>query len=53
MNATNGNDQFHHPKHRDDSNVAWAKCQSRDNHRDFYAPRHAKPVPMIQAGGVA
>ena len=47
MNATNGNDQFHHPKHRDDSNAAWARCLTRDDDRAFYQPRHAKPVPMV------
>lgn len=53
MNATNGKDLFHKPKHRDDSNAAWGRCQNRDDNRAFYKPRHAKPVPMIQAGGVA
>lgn len=50
MNATNGNDDFHHPQHRDDSNAAWGRCQQRDDVREFYQPRHAKPVPMIQGG---
>ena len=47
MNVTNGTDQFYHPKHRDDSNAAWGKCEARDRHRDYYAPKHAKPVPMV------
>lgn len=50
MNATNGADRFHKPKHRDDSNAAWGRCQQRDDTRPFYKPRHAEPVPMTQGG---
>lgn len=50
MNATNGADRFHKPKHRDDSNAAWGRCQQRDDTRPFYKPRHAGPVPMTQGG---